>query len=305
MSQFDRYTTSEYVDALRVFMGAGKRTFLRDYGFVDENDPNSGRLSSYNKAALEALEEKVNAKAARCEAPDTTIGERYRLARDYKGLSDAQVAREMGVSRELVRRWGLDINTPSCIEELATFLNVPADWLKHGGEERLPANSHLGVRVGKEAMDWREVLYGLTQSLLAEIDMSYGESYVQAYIEGATFSNPQLAAAARKAGGRWQLVSNTLLFAPWVPIPEHGLSRRYWSDEVEQIIEEELTRQHSVYAAWDAIQARCKALGLGDKEYPRRISLHKRVEKERERAERFGVDINFMIANAVKEHQPH
>lgn len=312
MSQFDRYTVTEYVEAMRSFLGLNKRTFLKDFGFVQEGDDRKGRLKreSYGQngvasEAVQAIEAMVNAKANRCEASDTTLGERYKLARDYLGYTDAYVAKLMGVSRELVRRWGADIHRPSNIAELAKELQVPVDWLAEGGEENLPANSHLGVRVGEEALLWREQLYGLTQAVVADIPDDQDEAYAQATIEWAVYNHFELARAARRAGGRWQVVSNTLLFAPWIPIPEHGLSKRYWSDEVEAIIQEELANQPTVYGAWESLRQRCEAMGLGPDDFPKRISLHKRVEKERLRAEKFGVDLNEVVQNAVLKYTEH
>ena len=84
MSQFDRYTTAAYVEALRKFLNVRKRNFLRDAGFVDaEAVRRKGRLPRYREGPILMLEELVNRKAARCEAPDSTIGERFRIARDY------------------------------------------------------------------------------------------------------------------------------------------------------------------------------------------------------------------------------
>lgn len=329
MSQFDRYTNTEYVEALRVFLAVGKRNFLREAGFIgedgkpvnkpqvkgdedtaekDEEDsgPRKGRLprSAYEGEQVAALEEAVNQKSARCESTDTTVGERFRLARDYLGLTDSDVARGVGVSRELVRRWGKDMHPPSKMNELATVLNVPVDWLAHGGEQYLPANSHLGVRVGEEAKLWREQVYSLTLEAISELPdgADQDEDYIRAYIEWAVHNKPALSVAARRAGGRWQLVNGSLLFSPWVPIPEHGLSRRYWSDEVEAMVQEELANQPTVYRAWEELRRRCEAMGLSEDEFPKRISLHKRVEKEKARAEKFGVDLNDIVAASVEKY---
>lgn len=302
MSQFDRYTITEYVESLRSFLDISKRNFLRDYGFVSEADePRKGRLPKYKDEPIKALEALANQKAARAELSTTTIGERFCIARDYMGMNDAEVSRAVGVSRELVRRWGADIHRPTVLDKLAEVLNVPEDWLANGGEEYLPASSHIGVRVGDEAMNWREQLYGLTQSVVADLPEGADESYAQAFIEWAVYNKFELAQAARRAGGRWQLVNNTLFFAPWVPIPEHGLSKRFWSDEVEAIIQEELQYKPSIYGAWEAIRARCEAMGLGPSAYPKRISLHKRLERERMRMEKFGVDLNDVVAAAVEK----
>jgi DNA-binding transcriptional regulator YiaG len=308
MSQFDRYTLNGYVDALRSFIGANKRNFLRESGFVENpEESRRGRLPKYQNEPVEALEEQVNQKAARCEAADTTIGERYRLARDYLGLTDAEVARRMGVSRELVRQWGTDKRTPTAPGPLSELLGVPYEWLTEGGEQHLPADSFLGLRVGDEAKRYRSQLLGLTQTVVAEAPESDDMAFLQAHIEWSVFNLPALAVAARRAGGRWQYVEgfSAPLWAPWVPIPAHDSGRQLWSDEVEAIIEEELVRQPSVYGAHKALVERCKALGMREDQYPKRISLHKRVEKERDRIEKFGVDLNDEIAEAVEKYATH
>jgi transcriptional regulator with XRE-family HTH domain len=308
MSQFDRYTVNAYVDALRAFVGANKRNFLREAGFVENPEQSRrGRLPKYDDEPVRALEAQVNAKAARCEATDTTIGERFRLARDYLGLSDAEVARRMGVSRELVRQWGLDMRTPTAPGPLSELLGVPYEWLTEGGEEYLPADSYLGVRVGEEAEFYRSQLLGLTQTVVAEAPESPDLAFLQAHIEWSVFKVPALAVAARRAGGRWQYSKEAeqVLFAPWVPIPEHDSGRQLWSDQVEAIIEEELERQPSVYGAHKALVERCVALGLREDEFPKRISLHKRVEKERARIQKFGYDLNDEIAEAVEKYATH
>ncbi|WP_126223646.1 helix-turn-helix domain-containing protein [Burkholderia ambifaria] len=308
MSQFDRYTTTEYVEALRKFLNVSKRNFLREAGFVDEEaEPRKGRLPRYKEEPILALEELVNEKGARCEAPDSTIGERYRIARDYKGLSDAEVSRVLGVSRELVRRWGADIHRPSSLDKLSELLDVPQKWLEEGcGEDcqNLPANSHLGVRVGEESKFWREQLYNMTLSVLGEIPEETDDvSYIQAYVEWTVYNRPPMAQAARRAGGRFHLMEGVSdpLFVPWVPIPPHETGRQLWSDEVEAIIDEELVRQHSVYAAWAALKKRCDELGIPEDQYPKRISLHKRVEKEKARMEKFGVDLNAQVAASAEK----
>ena len=309
MSQFDRYTTSERVEALRKFLNLSKRNFLQEAGFVENPEERraegrKGRLPRYGDEPIAALEEMANAKAARCEATDTTLGERIRIARDYKGLSDAQISREMGVSRELVRRWGENLNRPADIAKLAVLLDAPEQWLEHGGEGYLPANSHLGVRVGEESMKWRQQLYAMTLEAVGEMPESDDPAYIQAYLEWAVYNKPEMAVCARRAGGRWHFLPGLEepLFAPWVPIEQHEFGRRLWSDEVEAIIQEELARQPTTYGAWSALEARCSALGMAPDQYPKRISLHKRVEKERNRVNQFGVDLNEQVAAAVRKY---
>lgn len=304
MSQFDKYTVAEYVEGLRVFLNIKKQGFQREAGLVrDPDTKRKGRLPSYPADAIAALEREVNLKAERCESTESTLGERYRAARDYLGYTDSQVARELGVSRELARRWGENLHRPTCMPQLAELLQVPLEWLETGDEQYLPANSHIGVRVGieegGEAAYWREQLYSMTLGVVAELPDDADVHQAQAYIEDAVFTNPEMAKVARRAGGRWQSVGATLLFSPWIPIPEHGLTRRYWSDDVEAVINEELATNPTVLGAWHAMKTRCEAMGLDATQYPKLISLHKRIEKERIRAEKFGVDLNDMVAESV------
>lgn len=309
MSQFDSYTTAEYVEGLRKFLDLNQRTFLQDYGLLvpgenmahgENTTTGQGRPKRYRMDRVAIIEQLANEKAARCEAPDTTIAERYRIARDYMGYSDAHVARQLGVSRELVRRWGSGMNQPSHLEALAELLRVPFTWLTQGGEHNLPANTHLGVRVGEQAKHWREQLFGMTLNLVTEVPDRCDDTYAQAYVECAVFNRFELARAARRAGGRWHMVNSTLLFAPWVPLPDYTMTKRKWTDEVETIIEEELAAQPSVYGAWHALKKRCEARGLTEKvDFPTKIALYKRLEKERERVKEFGVDLNDVVAQAV------
>lgn len=194
----------------------------------------------------------------------------------------------MEVSRELVRRWGQNLHPPrgERLERLAELLQVPKSWLLTGCVDDLGADSHVGVRVGAEALHWREVLYSLTHRVLEKTDDdSQDEDFVEA-INRALVGSSDLRNAARRAGGRWQVIDGRLFFAPWVPLEVGPLTRRYWSEETEAIIEEELARHPSTYAAWGAIRARCEAADLS---YPQRVSLHKRLQKVRDHVERYGV----------------
>lgn len=298
MSMFDAYALSRYVENLARFLRlkrAGRNRKL--FESVQQFPANGrGRLPNLPPEAVIDLEERVNAKAVRADAPDTTLGERISLARDYVGLSDASIARQMGVSRELVRRWRTNTHRPRDIGRLAAYLQVPAGWLEMGGGHYLPADSHIGVLVGERARCERDRLYGMTMSLVGELSDDATESEVRAFIERAVMTRPDLAEAARRAGGRWQAASGGLVFVPWVHVGERGLSRRYWSDEVEAMIQEELTAKPTVYAAWHALKARCDQKGIA---YPRMISLQKRVATQRQRAERYGADLNDMIAASI------
>jgi len=300
MSQFDKYTSTEVVDGFRRFLGARKDGFLQNHGFLDADaHPKKGRLPKYKEESVEALAKLVNVKAARAEAQDTSLGERIRIARDYMFFTDVDLAAKLGVSRELVRRWGENLNKPTDLAMVAEALGVPLMWLEAGGEAGLPANSCLGVRVGKASFALREQLHSMTLEHLALVPETAGLPYIQAFLERAVFNHRDMAKVARQAGGRWQVEAQTLVFAPWVPICEHGLARRDWSDVVEEIIQKELSERHSTYAAWQAIKVRCHALGLSDKEFPKKISLYKRIELRSARIARYGVSINRQVKESV------
>lgn len=286
MTQFDSNQQSSYVQKIRVFLKMKKQGFTQTAGLRNKEPICHGRIPCYPKEAVEALEFAANLKAIRCEANDTTLGERFRLARDYCGLSDSAVARNFGVSRELVRRWGVGLNRPTNLQALSAYLGVPLEWLEDGDSSVLPANSHVGVRLGNEAKRYREALYGMTVNLLAELDEGVSQLEAQALIEQTVMTHEAFSETARRAGGRWQVVQAQLLFAPWNALPERGLTRRLWSDEVEAMIEEELTTKHSVYAAWHSLKTRCETKGLA---FPKMISLHKRIDQQRKRQEKFGV----------------
>jgi DNA-binding transcriptional regulator YiaG len=290
MSQFDSHSQSQYLENLRAFMHMKKQDFAETAKLRPEQLGRKGRLPTYPTASVEELENAANNKALFAESFETTVGERMRIARDYQKLSDAALAREMDVSRELIRRWGIGLNRPSNFSRLALVLNVPMEWLKFGRAINLPANSHIGVRVGAEAKKYREVLFGMTSAFISTIAENLSEENIQTFIENEVMSCPAFAETARRAGGRWQFISGQLKFAAWVPLAERGLTRRLWSDEVEVMIEEELSTKHSIYAAWRSLKTRCEIKSLS---YPKMINLIKRHDRKRKWLEKFGIVFNL------------
>lgn len=290
MSQFDSYTTTQYVHQLRRFLKLRKTNFVRAAGLTTlPATGRTGRLPGYCNVAIEALEFQTNQKATQAES-STVFAERLSIARDYKNLSNAKIARLIGVSREMTRLW---FSGTHCCKKylpiLAEILGVPERWLEVGDESNLPADSHIGVRVGMDSLTYRERLYQMTIALLGLANWVEQESEARALIEQTTKENPEIATVARRAGGRWLPMDGRLLFVPWIPIVEHGLSRRYWSDEVESMIEAELEKKSSVYGAWHALKSQCDAMGLSQDKFPRLVTLHKRIAKERERAKQYGI----------------
>lgn len=291
MSQFDAHTQSEYVHALSAFLG--RQHPAVQHLRTARAQHVKGRPPRYADETVQTLEAAVNAKAVRCEASDSSFPERLSLASAYRGLRNGHVAHALGVSREIVRRWKDGTHRPSRLGELADVVNAPLAWLQFGGEQHLPANTSIGVRVGGEALAARENLYGLTVALVDALPENPTAEEAMALLEHAVTTRPEMAALARRAGGRWHVLDGQMVFAPWIPLREHGLARRDWSDDVETIIAEELAANVSTYAAWQAVKRRSEALGL---QYPRMISLQRRVATERHRTAKFGVDLNACIA---------
>lgn len=229
MSQFDAYTQPAYVQGLCAFLGKRHPAVLR----LKRLRPSgrTGRLPNWPQEEVEQLEIAVNEQAGRCEASDGNLAERLVLACRYRKLNYAQLARCLGVSREIVRLWCDGKAVPRNLERLAAVLDVPNRWLEFGGKEHLPAGSHLGVRVGFECMAAREQLYGLTPAALTDADDGLSDECLMAYLEQVVVQREVMATLARKAGGRWHFHQGALVFVPWVSIAPHGLARRHWSDE--------------------------------------------------------------------------
>jgi hypothetical protein len=295
MSQFDAYSQSEYVRNLCAFLG--KRHLAMKYLQGAKPSGRKGRLPRYADSVIEVLEAAVNVKAMRCECSDSSFAERFGLACAYRGMNNADVAQGLGVSREIVRCWKEGTYLPSRLSELACVVNAPLSWLQHGGEQHLPANSHIGVRVGEEALAVRERLYSLTMGIVNPLPDTMDAKEVTTLLEHAVMTRPELLLLARRAGGRWHIHDGQMVFAPWLPIQEHGLVRRYWCDDVEAIIREELDANRSVYGAWKCVKQRSEEIG---QPYPSMTALHKRMSTERKRLARFGVDINASINAACQ-----
>ncbi|MEM7499955.1 MAG: helix-turn-helix transcriptional regulator [Pseudomonadota bacterium] len=70
-----------------------------------------------------------------------TFGDRVALAREAQGLSQAQLARQLGLRLETVQNWEGDRSEPRAnkLQMLAGFLNVSMVWLMTGEGEGGPA----------------------------------------------------------------------------------------------------------------------------------------------------------------------
>lgn len=275
MSQFDQHSGTAYKDKLCLFI-ANAAELLGD-GICQKQ---SRQVEQFSES-IEVLEKLVNAKAERAEASDSTMGERLQIAMAYKRLSNADIALSMAVSTHLVELWNNDAQRPSDLETLAHVLDVPRAWLELGSELNLPANSHIGVRVGAEVFACRESLYVKTLELVAKMPETFGVDAAQSLIEEELKTNQSFATTSRRAGGAWQVSSGTLIFVPWIRFERpHRFNDNYLSDEVEAIVNEELNTKATVYSAWCSIKSRCKAMHLAHEKFPSLISLHKRMEKK-------------------------
>lgn len=298
MSQFFAYSQAAYVHQMRRFLG--QRHPAQELLVRHRPEGSQGRAPNYPPEVVAVLEQAVNDKAATCEAADTAFCERLQWACDYAGVKDSALARALGVSRQLVSGWKRGAYHPARLDALAEELNVSRAWLQHGGEHSLLACSHIGARVGEEGLKYREELYGGTLEAIEDVLEEQDEYQVNACLEQIVLEDARLSRLARRAGGRWLLRDGAMLFVPWVPIYKHELTHRHWPDEVEAIIDEELERHGTVYAAWQAIKQCCKDKGLA---YPQKISLYKRVEKSRHRLAEFGADAELSESIASNQGQ--
>lgn len=259
--------------------------------------------------SLKKLEGLVNKKAAVAEDRYSTFAQRLILARDYRGICNAEISRLVGVSREAVRLWVSKNRMPSrqALIKLSVALDVPLGWLEKADAEQLAANSPIGQRVGSESHSSREQLYSFTLRFISTLVFDALErNELMARVEAHVHADLMCKSVARKAGGRWHVGdSGELLFVPWQYTRKKMKcdARNHWSVEVEQIITEELQRNQSVYAAWGAVRKRCLEAGLTESQFPKRITLHKRVSECAKEIQLYGIDWNFEVENSVREFQ--
>lgn len=284
---FEKDSKESYLKAMLRFLRASRAHFDLE-GVGSGNSQAKRTRQAVTSELLGAVEAEVNKKSSHVESLDTSFGERYRLARDYAGLRDAEIARRLDVSREIVRRWSNDLARPRVtrLADLAMLLEVPVSWLGAGSISQLAADSHLGVRVGADRTSWKETLHALTVHHLRDCHSEVSEDEFNERITAAIASVDSMRDAARRAGGRWLMKEGRLVFHAWRPPKSEGRKRSLWPAQTELIIETELGRSRSTYAAWQAIRERCTEAGLP---YPKRVTLHKRVQRKRAHEERFGV----------------
>ncbi|MEM9099615.1 MAG: helix-turn-helix transcriptional regulator [Pseudomonadota bacterium] len=71
-----------------------------------------------------------------------TFGDRLALAREMQGMSQAQLARRLGLKTATIQNWEDDRSEPRAnrVQMLAGFLNVSIIWLMTGEGEGAPLN---------------------------------------------------------------------------------------------------------------------------------------------------------------------
>lgn len=78
-----------------------------------------------------------------------TLGAKLQTLRKQSGMSQETLAGQLGVSRQAVSRWELDISLPETenIIKLAKIFNVSFDYLLGDGEQQINKNRTSGDRV--------------------------------------------------------------------------------------------------------------------------------------------------------------
>lgn len=183
-----------------------------------DRDDSSGEVY-FSDWMIEKLEANANVKSTSAENVHSSVGQRIMLARDYLGLTSNAIAAEIGVEPASVEAWFKRGTSPSKLEALASLLRVPVSWLSKGSLEDLPADSHVGVCCGPSLRHWLEYLFGMTQAAMSELIDSVPTEELGSVLEQQVRSNPHLAAAARRCGGRWKICGSALRFVPWADSP--------------------------------------------------------------------------------------
>lgn len=102
----------------------------------------------------------------------STFGDRLSRARDYAGMTQAQLARRLGVKSSTIANWEADRSEPRAnrLQMLSGLLNISIIWLMNGEGEGLPEETGA---TDIDAQDIRALLVELrdlrvAQSRLAE-----------------------------------------------------------------------------------------------------------------------------------------
>lgn len=99
------------------------------------------------------------------------LGDRIRLARKRRGLTQRDVARHYGISREAVQQWEAGRVNPrgERVRALALLLQVSVEWLMTGADEHRPTADEARLLTLFRGLSERDqqVVLALAQSMKA------------------------------------------------------------------------------------------------------------------------------------------
>lgn len=102
-----------------------------------------------------------------------SIGDRIKQARKARGLSQADIARRVGVSQPAIANWESGVHDPRrlMLAKLAEVLEAPLDWLAAGDRSVVESDKHAAAAYIRRPLQHVPVISFRAAALLAQ-DMS-------------------------------------------------------------------------------------------------------------------------------------
>ena len=99
-----------------------------------------------------------------------SIGDRIKQARKAHGLSQADLARRLGVSQPAIANWESGIHDPRrlMLAKLADVLEAPLDWLAAGDRSAVESDKHAGAAYIRRPLQHVPVISFRAAALLAQ-----------------------------------------------------------------------------------------------------------------------------------------
>ncbi len=96
-----------------------------------------------------------------------TLGQRLQKARKESGLSQEELAEQLGVSRQAVSKWENDSGYPEMEKmiRLSQIYQVSLDYLVGNGQEQEHTDETL-QQGGMSAMNWQQAIYRIEEQSL-------------------------------------------------------------------------------------------------------------------------------------------
>jgi transcriptional regulator with XRE-family HTH domain len=96
----------------------------------------------------------------------STVGDRFRLAREEKEMSQSDVSNLLGLSRAAVAQWESNTTSPSLFKvmEASKILNVSPEWLAFGTESKKPIEDESMAKLPEMRFDDTE-----TPALISDV----------------------------------------------------------------------------------------------------------------------------------------